>query len=277
MAFGEHEDSAEASEAADPQTSPERLKELYDISEYETQLAVAENPNCDEAMHMAFVTIGHGGIRTAVAKNKSLSLSHLAALATDDNEWVRAGVASNESTSPELLIDLAHDESAWVRQNVAQNPNSPPEVLRQLAQEADEDVQQALAENPSLPKGLSRHIFEQETPYSFQVHRRLAENPNTDSALLESLSKSEKPLVRAAVAGHSHCSLEIALALAQDTDSTVRAKLAERTSFDEVLKILAVDSEEDVRGATYENPAASEPTRASAVLLGLPKKDEDES
>jgi hypothetical protein len=276
VSSAEGQEPAGSTEASDPQTSPNRLKELFDESDYETQRLIAENPNCDQEMQMAFVNISHGGIRTAVAKNKGLAISHLVTLASDGNEWVRAGVASNDLASPQLLTNLARDESAWVRQNVAQNPNAPVEVLRQLATEADEDVQQGLAENPSLPEDLSHYLFGQKTAYSSKVHRSLAENPSTVTSLLEQLSKSEDRSVREGVAGQSHCALEVALALTQDTESSVRLKLAETTRHDEVLKALAIDSDEDVRGATYENPASPDAARASAALLGLPKKDDDD-
>jgi hypothetical protein len=63
--------------------------------------------------------------------------------------------------------------------------------------------------------------------------------------------------------------------LVQDPSNYVRRDLASNPILtDEFLSVLALDSNEDVRGAVVDNPNSSPESKATATLLGLPEKED---
>jgi hypothetical protein len=65
--------------------------------------------------------------------------------------------------------------------------------------------------------------------------------------------------------------------LANDSEEYVREAVAEceQTPL-ELLAKLALDEDEDVRGAVHSNSRSTDQIRASAALLGLPEVDDDD-
>lgn len=88
---------------------------------------------------------------------------------------------------------------------------------------------------------LSRHS-------NARIRHRVAENANTDEAVLELLSKDPDPDVRIAVAANIKTPLSITHALANDPDPTVRLGIAQELNVpEEVLELLERDEHPYVR------------------------------
>ncbi len=187
-------------DARSPETTPERLRELYH-SDRNVHCHLGGNPNTPADV--------------------------LQLLARDDEEAVRFFVAGNPSAPADVLEILAHDDAKYagryVRSNVGLNPHAPISILKLLAQDI-EDVRARTAENPNLPIELLRTLAQDESPI---VRCGVARNLNAPVELLNRLSLDEFKYVRRCVAANPSTSADILEHLSHDRWYLIRTAVAE--------------------------------------------------
>jgi hypothetical protein len=102
--------------ASNPQTPPEMLEFLSEVSPLSVLIRVAENPNTGKAT--------------------------LSKLASHENADVRAAVADNAGTPESSFRRLVNDESVDVRYRIAENPHAPADSLYTLLKDENPYVNQ---------------------------------------------------------------------------------------------------------------------------------------
>jgi hypothetical protein len=186
----DHDDLGQLlTEAGDPNTTEQRLRDLLSLNHPEVTVAVAKNTvlAADELAELS----QHPNlqVRLAVAGNPNSDGHILEQLAEDSTEEVRARVAASEKATPSTLLRLAEDPADRVRQKVTENEQSSIEVLQRLAQDPD----------PAVLIGLASH-------------------PQATSDLLAGLSENKSLLVKTAVAKNIRTPIAGLLLIAQAID-----------------------------------------------------------
>lgn len=136
----------------------------------------------------------------------------------------RARAAGDPSASVNVLVAASIDKSPKVRAAVAENPSTPPEVLAQLVEDGRWQVRYAVAENPS------------------------------SEACRIAMSCSD-PDVRGLAAQRDDLSRAQIDQILRDPAHSVRERLSEVTTDDEVLRRLASDPHPTVRASLALNEA----------------------
>jgi hypothetical protein len=176
----DHDDLGQLlTEAGDPNTTEQRLRDLLSLNHPEVTVAVAKNTllKADELTELS----QHPNlqVRLAVAGNPSSDGHILEQLAEDSTEEVRARVAASEKATPSMLLRLAEDPASRVRQKVIENKHSSIEVLQRLAQDNDPAVLVGLAHHPQATSDLLAGLSEKK---SLQVKTAVAQNIRTPVA-----------------------------------------------------------------------------------------------
>jgi hypothetical protein len=184
----DHDDLGQLlTEAGDPKTTEQRLRDLLSLNHPEVTVAVAKNTvlTADELAELS----QHPNlqVRLAVAGNPNSDGHILEQLAEDSTEEVRARVAASEKATPSTLLRLAEDPADRVRQKVTENEQSSIEVLQRLAQDPDPIVLVGLANHPQATSDLLADLSENE---SLLVKTAVAKNIRTPVAGLLLIAQS---------------------------------------------------------------------------------------
>jgi hypothetical protein len=218
-------------EAGDPHTTEQRLRDLLSLNHPEVTIAVAQNTVLASEDLSELSQHPNLAVRLAVAGNPSSDGHILEQLAEDSTEEVRAKVAASDKATPSTLLRLAEDPAERVRQKVTENEQSSIEVLKRLAQDNDPAVLVGLANHPQATSDLLAELSEKKslpvkavvaknirTPIAgllliaqeidrgtaaetFDLRQSLASNPNSpQSILLKCICRNDAPEKREEIA-----------------------------------------------------------------------------
>ena len=153
---------ARAEEAANPQTSASRLRQLAEDDEATVRRAVLDNPNCP--VEVLILLEGDTSKRLSydakitLSRHPQASADTLQRLAAEPLLDIRMNVAAHAATPPDALTRLAQDEDALVRRNVAGNANAPDEALMILSGDKDRRIRLKLASSVRTPEESLRRL-----------------------------------------------------------------------------------------------------------------------
>lgn len=211
-------------------------------------------------------------IRSAVARCPVTPADTLAPLSADEDSAVRWGVARNRKAPARLRAEMLHaDASAnggsttniYAAREIASQEDCPDEVLRVLARDSDPEVRAAVIVNPAthltlleamaISKDRTENLVSQTAgndpsrndPGSNPAGAQDAEGTSPPSTVGD-LSENRERLIEAAPPWIA--------TIAMDSDEKVRMQSAERSSTQELLRILALDASAEVRAAAAANP-----------------------
>jgi hypothetical protein len=173
--------------------------------------------------------------------------------------------------SSRLLQELAERaEPAAAQQFVAAYPLSPSHLLEALAQTAqDPEVFSFLATNPRTPPHLLSAFAAHENP---EVRSHVATHPQLAARELLNLAQDSDVAVRRAVATNPSLRLPHHAALTTDSNPGVRLRLATQPALPaQVAIVLAADASTVVRAHTIAATTADD-----ELLLGWAASDEEE-
>ncbi len=209
-------------EAQDPNTSPERLRELCKESKTSICQVIAANPNIPmDVLFQLFakypIQIFNNPVFDLLLLENPLLLDELYKKLKKHNsifkhlelplfflEWgakhqdwqVRANVAESELTPPHLLKQLACDKYYRVRNNVVKNANTPDEILDLLAYDPHEVVRITMLENSRSEKILNGLVEKEQ----YIVRLSIAKNHRTPANILQKLLQDKDESIRYAAA-----------------------------------------------------------------------------
>jgi hypothetical protein len=128
------------------------------------------------------------------SKSGRISKTGATHLDASDMFSVRLIIAGNPLTPPNVLDYLAKRSMRFptLLERIADNPNTSKRTLRQLACHPAASVRAAVAENVTAPAEALEILV---TDDDIDVRYRLAENPNVQMAILESLTEDSNPYV----------------------------------------------------------------------------------
>ena len=220
--------------------------------------SIAANQNLPLEIIEDFVSHESYMIRSSIATNSFIGINHLEKLSQDEIWGVRENVALNKLTPAEVLDQMAEDRIREVVEAVARNSSTSMQTLEKLSKK-DNDLRTIVLENESLEESLLKEIFEEVksdednnsegTHYNYQSREIIAKRGNLSRYFINSLINDSEAGVRASLAGNKVL-----------------------TTKD--LEILAIDSDQSVRKAAFDNPNSNDSIKASARLLGLDNEDE---
>jgi hypothetical protein len=218
-------------EAGDPHTTEQRLRDLLSLNHPEVTIAVAQNTVLTSEDLAELSQHPNLAVRLAVAGNPNSDGHILEQLAEDSTEEVRAKVAASDKATPSTLLRLAEDPAERVRQKVTENEQSSIEVLKRLAQDNDPALLVGLANHPQATSDLLAELSEKNSlpvkavvaknirtpiagllliaqeidrgtaPETFDLRHSLASNPNSpQSILLKCISRNDAPEKREEIA-----------------------------------------------------------------------------
>ena len=175
------------------------------------------------------------------------------------SDWRRRYMAvSSWDAPPELLASLARDEHLRVREMVAKNPLTPKEVLKSMSVHDTEDVRDA------AEFGLERRT---------KMQLVFARDPRASAGTLHRIATEDDqiPRLKEAVALNRQSSPQTLKVLAADSDADVRTFVAMHprtpvTTLDELSR----DSNYHVRQAAATNPFVSDLSLARLTLDRAP-------
>jgi hypothetical protein len=166
-------------EAGDPKTTEQRLRDLLSLNHPDVTVAVAKNTVLTAEELAELSQHPNLQVRVAVAGNPNSDGTILEQLAEDSTEEVRARVAASEKATPSTLLRLAEDPAERVRQKVTENEQSSIEVLKRLALDNDTQVLVGLANHPQATSDLLAGLSEKK---SLLVKTAVAKNVRTPVA-----------------------------------------------------------------------------------------------
>jgi hypothetical protein len=170
--------------AKNPNTDPEKLRQIADLGNYDLLVALAKNPSTPSDILMDFIknpnkhsmvgltALGNPRLSPEeldelakstdrpnhwrkIAENPSASAETLAWLMSKNDESTDYNIAAHLNASPETLAELSNHSSYPVKANVAMNPNTPAEILIRLASMKEMGFSQDARENPSYPDDIT--------------------------------------------------------------------------------------------------------------------------
>lgn len=182
---------------------------------------IAENPSVSITLLEELSISRNENVRLGVAMNPKTPPKILKILAKDPDPGVRSEVARLRTTPTEILETLANDLGYPVREGVARNQNTPLGVLKKLASDDRAEVRFGVAENPAAPLDLNFRInllksSATEGDEGGYGRRFLAENPDTQTEIIQMLSEDENYRVRCSVAENPNTPFKILKGLANE-------------------------------------------------------------
>lgn len=178
-------------QALDPNTSPQRLSELY---------------------HAAIAKPVNEAVVNAVAANPSTPPEVFAHIREHGRFSTLSRVASNPGADPDTLARLARGRDPLIRQSVARNPATPASELVRIAHlsETREDrlAQMAVSRNTSAPSealvaalasALDADPYDELAPLSRDVLSAVAQHPHTPVKHLRRLAEGADSVAAAAM------------------------------------------------------------------------------
>ncbi|MCM0618042.1 hypothetical protein MOD31_18620 [Paenarthrobacter sp. TYUT067] len=219
--------------AGDERSGEKTLSRLGRSADDDIRREVASNPRTSDAVMEQLAGDPEPSVRASVAANPRAPATILERLSHDQELLVRAGAAGNPRLPQRILLALLIDSESRVRSVALKNPAAPEELVREAEAElaltrqrtgpdraalermvADKSakVRTEVAFSPAADADLLR-MLGGERP-STQVHRAVAANPNTPSAVLRSLAGHNDTQVRQAVAFNSATPPDLLIELA---------------------------------------------------------------
>lgn len=258
--------------ASNPNLSPVIVEKLAREEKTPVLISVARHPKLDMKMIELFANHNTHAIRDAVASNLATPVDILKKLSTDTQWGVRRSVAGNLNATTEILSSLIDNGTHHELNAIGKNLNSTKEVLdklfKRITQSQERQLKSILEDiigHPNYPEKSARDIYE-----------ALLQEEKDKQAQENAGSELSVAIDRKAVASRIDLSSEFINVLLQDPSEQVRETLgANELIPDEILSLLALDSEESVRTAVYKNPKASAETKATALLLGIEASTND--
>lgn len=252
-------ESTEALERAqNPSTHPDELRNLIDHPNEEIQKTVASNPNINlPTLHKALKKHTEHALNNPIfplleledpnfingldddIKNKIIlngNIKHLNQLSNDKGLFVRTNVARHPNTDAALLTKLSNDLGPLVREQVASHKNTPADILNKLSKDKAETVKRAVVMNPNTLQGtldsLSKDwsvstLLDNHPSYlRLNIRRSIAQNPDTNSEVLDILSTDTNSEIRDLVAKHPNTHEKTLEKLSNDKNWGVRSSIA---------------------------------------------------
>lgn len=206
-------------EARDPETSAERLGELWKLGDKDLRRAILDNPNIcpiidgeprigllwrlsrefpEEVSHTAtfvfhVILEPHKKMKLVLAEvlshTKDIGLIHLAWNQWREHWQVRESMAKNPNTPAEILHALGNRENEPIQTVIfyaCLNPNTPKEVLRILGnptKEPDWTIRCVVALNPHTPEDVLQLLCNEVTE-SEMIVRQAAQKALADRGLV---------------------------------------------------------------------------------------------
>ena len=173
-------------EAQDPNTSPERLAQLFDIYNFDICKALALNPNTPRRVlwEMCCDYYHWTTYRSTIIQRPDVS--------EDEIElWKRGGrkdcpLAEDPNTPPEELSHLAKSGDWRVRSRVARNPNTPVKDLEMLLR--DPECSLDLAHNWSINEKIMMELAGRR---DFCLMEGLLYNPSITTKVIKTIAKTK--------------------------------------------------------------------------------------
>ena len=268
--------------------------------EVQVRVALATNLNLNVEVVNGLAQDQKISVLIQIARHPKLSKEIILKFANHKTHSIRDAVATNESATAEILNKLSTDTQWGVRRSVAGNKNVTSEILSSLIDNGtvEEEELDAIAKNQTSSEAVLHKLFEKVSQWQGSsmnsVIEKIIGHPNyPESAarnLYETLLQAEKDresksdeefeftveIDRNSVASRIDLSPDFTNILMQDPNARVRETLgANPTVSDEILGQLALDSDESVRTAVHKNPSSSAETKATALLLGIEKSEDD--
>lgn len=258
--------------ASNANLSREIVESLAREEKIPVLIAVARHPKLDPSRIDHFASHKSHAIRDAVASNSSAPIHILKKLSVDTEWGVRRSVATNQNATTEILLSLIENGTYHELSAIGKNLNSSKEVLdklfKRVTQSQDRQLKSILEDiigHRNYPEKSARDIYDALLQAEKDKQARATEDFELSVAI-----------DRKAVASRMDLSSEFINVLLQDPNEQVRETLGANALIpDEMLSQLALDSEESVRTAVYRNPKSSAETKATALLLGIKKGDDD--
>lgn len=187
--------------AADPETSPEALRELArDASSASLRAGLAANPSTPADVLLGLAGDEDIGVRIRVAKNPNTPAEALVRMARDRDVDVRWRVAAHRSTPPAQLRRLSWDRNGRVQVSLLHNPHTPievqPRLLRRIVKQKEPSIRHAAAGHERTTARALRRLASD--PW-YWVRVTVARNANTPIDAVADLSRDAVPRVREAV------------------------------------------------------------------------------
>ena len=271
--------------ARHPNAPPEALAQLARDADSQVRLEVAASKHTPSSVLAELAQDPDSIVRHYVARNATTPETTLAALAIDSDPSVRADVAANSSTPAATLATLIHDVDYTVQTTAVENANTPvgaidletvtqwaearepSTFLRRLAEHRDTSPEliAVLVHWLGADEGFAGDLLKNEKAiFSAEQLTNLASSLNAGIRMLAAdrpnlplpaqfrLSNDDYDGVREDLAGNEHSSAVILRKLSQDTEPTVRARVAANPSAPEdVMASLRQDSHDLVLCAAH--------------------------
>lgn len=266
--------------------------------EVQVRVALATNLNLEVEVVNGLAQDQKIPVLIQIARHPKLSKEIILKFANHKTHSIRDAVATNESATVEILNKLSTDAQWGVRRSVAGNKNVTSEILSSFIGNGTFDELDAIAKNQTSSEAVLHKLFEKvsqsQGPSLNSIIEKIIGHPNyPESAarnLYETLLQAEKDresksdeefeftvdIDRHSVASRIDLSPDFTNILMQDPNARVRESLGANPAVsDEILAQLALDSDESVRTAVHKNPSSSAETKATALLLGIEKSEDD--
>lgn len=252
--------------------------------------ALAENQNLVRTIIDLLVLDNHILVLKEIAKHPNLAEHQITTFSKHRSFFVRNAVATNPSISPQLLDELSRDKEWGVRRSVAANPRTTREILERLANDEVSEVLYEIVNNFKTETQLLLYFFEK-TVRDKKVNdnwrekfffEKLVEHHNFPEekamyAFVHAATELEITFDESVVAKRENLSEKAIEIIIVHENEMVRAALASNLALQEVhLAKLALDESESVRTAVYNNPNTSSESKATALLLGIEKNDDND-
>ncbi|THJ44984.1 hypothetical protein [Aeromonas veronii] len=191
------------------------------------KIALAEHPDATVAELEQLSKDPSWEVRQVAAKHQNVPAWLLAVMSADPHPNVRFAVARFGNPDNETLVKLERDNNWLVRVGVALTEHASLDALNRLSTDKEWAVRRAVALNPHVPQSL-----------------------------LVTLSKDSSSIVRQTVAGSHQISIELAMDIAQNPESSsnvLQALAANETVSHKVMDVLAGDTK--ARSVLAQNPS----------------------
>ena len=264
--------------------SAKNLNIMKDDVNIFVRASVAQNPNLDHSDVIFLSKDSNVLVVTSIAANQNLPLEIIEDFVSHESYMIRSSIATNSFIGLNHLEKLSQDEIWGVRENVALNKLTPTKVLDQMAEDRTREVVEAVAQNIST----SMHTLEKLSKKDNDLRNIVLENESLEESLLKEIFEGVRSdedndsegsnynyRSREIIAKRGNLSRYFINLLIIDSEAGVRTSLAgNKVLTINDLEILAIDSDQSVRKAAFDNPNSNDSIKASARLLGLDNEDE---
>jgi Leucine rich repeat variant len=220
MTTDHHDHQRFLTEAAAPETEPQRLMELVGMNDPEISATVARHPRISPEIIENLLLLFPDEVlaNPASAEIDRANPEFFRRIFSQAEHLVKTG-----KFPPAWQNKLLQDPEPLIRSAIAANPHLDPTAIQNCLHSEDRALRQGLAENSAL--GLTDLEDLSYDPDSL-VRLAIAKNQHLYPNALERLAQDSVATVRAAVAGNGRTAPGTLLKLAQDPDLAVRRLVA---------------------------------------------------